>query len=110
VDVFAWLRELGFGQYEGAFRDNAIDERVLPSLTADDLKEIGIGPVGHRRLLLEAIAALRNDAQGAPVPQEKPRPLEPATPSAPRDSAERRPITVMFCDLVGSTALEASSR
>jgi hypothetical protein len=52
MDVVVWLRSLGLEEYEVAFRDNKIDERVLPSLTAEDLKEIGVGPVGHRRTLL----------------------------------------------------------
>jgi hypothetical protein len=52
-----WLRSLGLEEYEAAFRDNKIDERVLPNLTQEDLKEIGVGPVGHRRILLDAIAA-----------------------------------------------------
>jgi hypothetical protein len=51
MDVVVWLRSLGLEEYEVAFRDNKIDERVLPSLTAEDLKEIGVGPVGHRRTL-----------------------------------------------------------
>ena len=62
MDVVVWLRSLGLGKYEAAFRENEIDERVLPNLTQEDLKEIGVGPVGHRRILLEAIAALRWDA------------------------------------------------
>jgi hypothetical protein len=61
MDVLVWLRSLGLERYEAAFRENEIDERVLPSLTLEDLKEIGVGPVGHRRMLLEAIAALRDD-------------------------------------------------
>jgi hypothetical protein len=61
MDVVVWLRSLGLGQYETAFRENEISEKVLPSLTAEDLKEIGVGPLGHRRILLEAIAALRAD-------------------------------------------------
>ena len=64
MDVLVWLRGLGLGQYETAFRENEINEKVLPSLTAEDLKEIGVGPVGHRRMLLDAIAALRTDAGG----------------------------------------------
>ena len=64
MDVGGWLRGLGLEQYEAAFRENEIDERVLPSLTQEDLKEIGVGPVGHRRMLLEAIAALRADRDG----------------------------------------------
>jgi len=62
LDIDGWLRSLGLEQYEAAFRDNEIDDRVLPSLTHEDLKEIGVGPVGHRRKLLDAIAALRADA------------------------------------------------
>ena len=56
MDLGGWLRSPGLERYEAAFRENEIDERVLPSLTQEDLKEIGVGPVGHRRILLEAIA------------------------------------------------------
>jgi hypothetical protein len=63
MDVAVWLRSLGLGKYEAAFRENEITERVLPSLTQEDLKEIGVGPVGHRRIILEAIATLRADTQ-----------------------------------------------
>ena len=95
---------LGLGKYEAAFRENEINERVLPSLTAEDLKELGVTAVGHRRILLDAIAALRTDV-GAKGPS-----VDPAIPSAapsvsPEDRAERRQVTVMFSDLVGSTAL-----
>ena len=62
MDIAAWLRGLGLGQYEPAFRANEIDERVLPSLTSEDLREIGVVPIGHRRRLLDAIAALRTEA------------------------------------------------
>jgi hypothetical protein len=62
IDVGAWLRDLGLGQYEAAFRENAINEKVLPNLTAEDLKDMGIGIVGHRRLLLDAIVALHTGA------------------------------------------------
>ena len=58
MDVAAWLRGLGLERYEPAFRDNEIDEGVLPSLTAEDLKDLGVTSVGHRRKLLDAIAAL----------------------------------------------------
>ena len=92
MDVGAWLRGLGLGQYEPAFRENDVDARVLPGLTADDLKEIGVVSVGHRRLLLQAIAAL----------SATPAPAAPAPAPAP---AERRHLTVMFVDLVGSTVL-----
>ena len=62
MDVGSWLRGLGLEKYEAAFRENEIDETVLPTLTADDLKDLGVGFVGHRRKLLNAIAALRADA------------------------------------------------
>ena len=64
MDVVVWLRSLGLGRYEAAFRENAIDETVLPSLTAEDLKELGVTALGHRRKLLDAITALRSDASG----------------------------------------------
>ena len=92
MDVAAWLKNLGLGQYEAAFRDNAIDGDLLPSLTTEDLRDLGVTIVGHRRKLLDAIAALAVSSQ----PQ----------PGSGAD-AERRPITVMFCDLVGSTSLAA---
>jgi len=103
MDVGGWLRRLGLEQYEATFRENAISERVLPNLTAEDLKDMGIGKVGHRRMLLDAIAALRAPAS-APTPLSD-APL--ATDKAAKDSAERRQVTVMFSDLVGSTALSA---
>ena len=106
MDIVVWLRSLGLEEYETAFRDNKINERVLPNLTQEDLKEIGVGPVGHRRTLLEAIAALRSDASGkAPLVDAG---TTSSTPSPhPEDRAERRQVTVMFSDLVGSTALSA---
>jgi SAM domain (Sterile alpha motif) len=64
MDVVVWLRSLGLGKYEAAFRENEIDETVLPSLTHETLKELGVTAVGHRLKLLDAIAALRNDASG----------------------------------------------
>jgi class 3 adenylate cyclase/predicted ATPase len=104
MDIGGWLRSLGLEQYEAAFRENAIDDSVLSSLTAEDLKELGVDAVGHRRKLLNAIAALRADAD-----------LKAASPDAfstidesAKDTAERRQVTVMFSDLVGSTALSAS--
>jgi len=103
MDVGDWLRSLGLEQYEAAFRDNAIDASILPSLTAEDFKELGIGTVGHRRKLLDAIAALRVDAKAKqPASDAASLADRPAT-----DTAERRQVTVMFCDLVGSTALAA---
>jgi SAM domain (Sterile alpha motif) len=86
MDVVVWLRSLGLGQYETAFRENEISEKVLPSLTAEDLKEIGVGPVGHRRILLEAIAALRSDGSGKaprPTPRLGPLPRAPLPRTAP---------------------------
>jgi class 3 adenylate cyclase len=86
---------------EAAFRENAIDDSVLPSLTAEDLKELGVDAVGHRRKLLNAIAALRADAD---VKAASPDAFSTIDGSA-KNSAERRQVTVMFADLVGSTAL-----
>jgi class 3 adenylate cyclase/predicted ATPase len=113
MDIGAWLRELGLGQYEAAFRDNAVDGAILPKLTADDLKEIGVIAIGHRRRLVDAIAALslsgdssdRLAASSVVPPSMSSRPEAPASTAIA--SAERRPITVMFCDLVGSTSLAA---
>jgi hypothetical protein len=65
VDIAAWLRSLGLEQYEPAFRANEIDEGVLPSLTSEDLREIGVVPIGHRRRLLDAIAALSDGLPAA---------------------------------------------
>src|SRR5437660_8893518 len=104
MDVGSWLRGLGLGQYEAAFRENAIDATVLPNLTAEDLKDLGVGIVGHRRKLLDAIAALRADASG----QAQPPDAHQATDITAKGTAERRQVTVMFADLVGSTALSAS--
>jgi class 3 adenylate cyclase len=106
VDVAVWLRSLGLERYEAAFRENEISERVLPSLTQEDLKEIGVGPVGHRRMLLEAIAALRADT-GDNAPSANSPVVSSALKVSPEDRAERRQVTVMFSDLVGSTALSA---
>ena len=103
MDLGGWLRSLGLGQYEAAFRENAIDDTVLPNLTAEDLKDLGVGIVGHRRKLLDAIAALRADASAKAPPLD----VLPATDITAKDTAERRQVTVMFSDLVGSTALSA---
>ena len=103
MDVVVWLRSLGLGQYEKVFRENEIDETVLPSLTAEDLKELGVAALGHRRKLLDAIAVLRGDANATPAAAPGPATVE----ASPRDNAERRQVTVMFSDLVGSTALSA---
>ena len=68
MDIGGWLRGLGLERYEQVFRENEIDERVLPKLTADDLKELGISALGHRRKLLDAIAALGADAKANRLP------------------------------------------
>ena len=102
MDVGGWLRRLGLEQYEASFRENKIDDTVLPRLTAEDLKDLGVGFVGHRRKLLDAIVALRAEAS-ALKPSLSGAPL--AIDKAAKDTAERRQVTVMFSDLVGSTAL-----
>jgi hypothetical protein len=106
MDVVVWLRSLGLGKYETLFRENDIDETVLPNLTAEDLKEVGVTSFGHRRKILDAIAALRSDtpAQG---PSSDLKSAPSASSVSPQDRAERRQVTVMFSDLVGSTALSA---
>jgi class 3 adenylate cyclase/predicted ATPase len=104
MDIAAWLRELGLERYQQVLRDNDVDAKVLPHLTAEDLKDIGVTSVGHRRRLLAAIEALRAKA-ATPEPKE---PSATAPPAAePSREAERRQLTVMFVDLVGSTALSA---
>ena len=105
MDIVVWLRSLGLGRYEAVFRENEIDETVLPNLTAEDLKELGVTALGHRRKLLDAIAALRTDTSKASSADAA---ITSTTPSIPsEDRAERRQVTVMFSDLVGSTALSA---
>src|SRR6516225_1946986 len=98
MDVGGWLRGLGLGQFETNFRDNKIDADLLLRLTNDDLKDIGVSALGDRRRLLDAIAALAAAKPQADAPAS---PSKPAPPKGPEVSAERRPITVMFCDLVG---------
>ena len=83
MDVAEWLRGLGLEQYVTAFRENEIGERVLPSLTADDLKELGVNLIGHRRLLLDAIAALRDAAPNAGHRRIL-QPRHPCPPPVPR--------------------------
>ena len=99
MDVGGWLRGLGLGQYEEKFRDNKIDADVLPRLTVDDLKDIGVSVVVDRRRLLDAIAVIAGAGPASPTKAAPSKGLQA--------SAERRPITVMFCDLVGSTSLAA---
>src|SRR5262245_35095548 len=108
MDVADWLRGLGLEQYEPAFRGNQIDDKVLTRLTAEDLRDLGVTTVGHRRRLLDAIAALGAHERNTPAGGYG------TTTSVSADllrsvpgSAERRQLTVMFSDLVGSTALSA---
>ena len=101
MDLGGWLRSLGLEEYEATFRENAINEMVLPNLTAEDLKDMGVNIVGHRRMLLDAIALLRADGSAKAPPAE----VSSTTPKSAQDTAERRQVTVMFSDLVGSTAL-----
>jgi class 3 adenylate cyclase len=104
MDIVVWLRSLGLEQYAAAFRENAITEKLLPGLTAEDLKDLGVSIVGHRRALLNAIADLRAKTNIELAPSAAPAAAaEPARDKA----AERRQVTVMFSDLVGSTALSA---
>src|SRR6202034_4221715 len=97
MSVADWLKGLDLGQYAQAFAHNDIDLALAATLTDADLKEIGVASLGHRRKLLAAAAAL---TAKPPAPQPPPLP-----PPPPGQGAERRPITVMFCDLVGSTSL-----
>ncbi len=107
MDIGAWLRNLGLERYEAAFRDNEIDAEVLPTLTAEDLKDLGVTVIGHRRKLLNAIAALAEAAEPAPGPQTEAGEGAKASARARPAEAERRQLTVMFVDLVGSTELSA---
>ena len=110
MDIADWLRQLDLEQYKAVFRDNDIRAAVLPSLTAEDLKDLGVTSVGHRRQLLEAIAALRTDASSAgnltqPLQSSASRPS--ASDRSGASIPERRQISVMFCDVVGFTALSS---
>ena len=118
MDIGGWLRSLGLERYEAAFRENEIDETVLPSLTHETLKELGVTAVGHRLKLLDAIAALRAEG-GAKAPSPAAVPagqlatppsaasVAPSAASVAQGAGERRYLTVMFCDLVGSTSISA---
>jgi class 3 adenylate cyclase len=99
MEVSSWLRDLGLGDYGQAFQANHIDVEVLPRLTADDLIALGITSIGHRRKLLDAIASLQSGTAPASA--------QPAAVTIRPGHAERRQLTVLFCDLVGSTELAA---
>ena len=96
MDLGEWLRSLGLGQYEATFRESEIDADILPELTDQDLEKLGV-PLGHRKRLLKAIGTLKDHAAGAVS----------ASPRPSTDTAERRQVTVVFSDLVGSTTLSA---
>ena len=104
MDVASWLRDLGLERYETAFRENEVGADVLCDLTAEDLKGLGVVAIGDRRRLSVAIAKLRDGTLAL-----DPRP--PSSPTenlaSPESTAERRPLSVMFCDLIGSTALSS---
>ena len=99
-----WLAALGMSEYAAGFADNDIDFTILGDLTDQDLEKIGVTSLGHRRKLLRAIASLDSPDKIAPAVA-----IKPATPATQRavNYAERRQVTVMFSDLVGSTALSA---
>ena len=101
MDIAVWLRSLSLEQYEAAFRENAIDADVLHDLTDQDLEKLGV-LLGHRRRLLRAIAALDGT-----VATSSPAPLQVQPSPAAEATGERRHVTVMFCDLVGSTSISA---
>ena len=109
MDIAAWLRDLGLERYAQAFDANDIDATVLPTLTGDDLQQLGVTSVGHRRRLLDAIADLRvprslsGASLAATTNTNKPGERVEQLPA----QAERRQITVLFCDLAGSTELSA---
>ena len=103
MDMADWLRSLGLERYEAAFRDSAIDETVLPDLTDQDLEKLGV-LLGHRRKLLRAIVDLQAAAKGVST---IPTAAVPAVSPRIHETAERRQVTVLFSDLVGSTALSA---
>jgi class 3 adenylate cyclase len=103
-EIADWLNQLGMSEYAQRFAENNIDFAILGELTDQDLKEVGVTSLGHRRKLLRAIAELKGVEKRAPAVGIVAAPS--ATPQM-ADAAERRQVTVMFSDLVGSTALSA---
>ncbi len=97
MDIRAWLEGLNLGQYVQAFADNDVDAATLPKLTSEDLKEIGVQSVGHRRKLLDAITVLAVGAQEAALLSN--------VQAEPTPAGELRQITVLFADLAGYTKL-----
>ncbi|NNF77050.1 MAG: hypothetical protein HKN05_03380, partial [Rhizobiales bacterium] len=104
MDVDAWLHELGLERYSEAFQENDIDAEILLDLNDTDLEKLGVASVGHRKKLLKAIAAL-----ATPQPETPAIPSQADTPSVTakaqvsfQSEADRRQLTVLFCDLVGS--------
>ena len=107
MDIRKWLRDLDLERYAEAFLANEIDAEILPKLNAEDLKDLGVALVGQRRRLLEAIATLRDSALPVEAFDAKTSSLPSGESAVARSEAERRQLTVMFVDLVGSTALSA---
>src|ERR1700751_542380 len=103
MDIGTWLLNLGLEQYESSFKENEIDFEVLPNLTSEDLKDLGVSFVGHRRKILSAIA----DLSAADPPRSATKPSSEAKWTPSDSASERRQLTLMFCDLVGSTPLSA---
>jgi hypothetical protein len=97
MDVGLWLRSLGLGQYEAAFRDNDIDEAVLAKLTVDDLKDLGVASVGHRRKIMSAIDGLNTPSAAPEEVARAPVSRSPSRADAARDTAERRVIASPEC-------------
>jgi SAM domain (Sterile alpha motif) len=104
MDVSAWLQGLGLERYLQAFRENEINWDALPKLTAEDLRDLGVVLGGHRRKLLDAIAALQAGYPNPAIANQSAA-TAPQRENVGAGSAERRQLTVMFCDLVGSTSL-----
>ena len=107
MDLGDWLRSLGLERHEAAFRENEIDDTVLPNLTAEELKDLGVSIVGHRRKLLHAIAALPADTEPKTAPAARTSTAQPIFATAAEAAGERRYLTIMFCDLVDSTRIAA---
>ena len=99
--IAEWLQKLGLGQYAQRFTENDISFSILPDLTDQDLKELGVASLGHRRQLLRAIAELKGGERVAPKLTNE------SIATVAQETAKRRQVTVMFSDLVGSTALSA---